>query len=429
MKAKIKLETYGCAANRNHAQIMRGLLEKDGYQLVSSDKQAQLVIINSCSVKQKTENKIRHRLKQLTGKNKKLIVAGCMPLSEQEIIDNVAPQASLVGPHNCQDVVEVVTKTLEGKKVSNLDKKKEEKLCLPKSKSRNRRAIEIVEIAQGCLNQCAFCSTKLAKLGLQSYSSDNILREVKQGLNNGCKELWLTAQDTGSYGFDSGKTNLASLMNEISGVKGKFRVRVGMMNPDSALKIVDDLIEAYRSEKFYNFLHLPVQSGSNSVLEAMGRNYSVADFKEIVKIFRQELPGLTLATDLIAGYPTETKSDFQKSLDFLKEIRPDVTHVSMYGPRPGTKAKKELSPLDTEVIKKRSKKLSEVARSITEENNDKLLGKEFEVLLSRPGDEGGFEARNQNYKLVIVREGKLGEFKRVRITENKGPYLMGEVIS
>jgi MiaB-like tRNA modifying enzyme len=250
---------------------------------------------------------------------------------------------------------------------------------------------------------------------------------VRQAIKNGCKELWVTSQDNGCYGRDIG-ANLPQLLNEIVKIKEKFFVRVGMMNPLHVKPILDDLINAYKNQKIFKFLHLPVESGSDKILKDMRRGYRVKDFKEIVEKFRRELIQLTLSTDIIVGYPTEKEADFQKTLNLIKEIKPDIVNISKFGPRTKTEAAK-LKQLSPKIVKERSKKLFEIVRGISMKNNKKWLGWEGEVLVDEIGKENSYMARNFAYKPIVIKnkEEILGNFVKVKIIETKSNYLVGEM--
>jgi len=291
------------------------------------------------------------------------------------------------------------------------------------------RVIGIIAISEGCLGDCAYCCVRFARGKLYSFPLDEIVKKVKEAISEGIREIWLTSQDSGAYGMDS-NTNLAELLNECSRIPRKFMIRVGMMNPNHALRILPELIESFKSEKIFNFLHLPVQSGDNNVLKRMNRRYTVEEFKKTVEAFRKEIPDLTLSTDIICGFPGEDPEAFKNTINLLKEVKPDIVNVSRFFPRPGTPAEK-MEQLDVKLIKSRSRRLSEIAKSISLERNKRWLGWEGEILIDEKGKGYSWIGRNFSYKPIVVksRENLIGRFLRVKVVKAFATYLEAEIIN
>jgi len=417
----VYLEVYGCSANQSDAEIISGLLEKEGFKLVKTSEKSDINIICTCTVKVPTSQRMMYRIKELSRYNKPLIVAGCMPAVERSIIENINSKASLLGPNSIQNVVDVVRKTLEGKKIVCLEDVQKPKLCLPKI--RKNSIINILQISKGCVWQkCTYCVVKLARGKLRNYPPELILKEVKKSLKDGCREIWLTSQDNAAY--NNNGLRLPDLIHMISKIEGRFFVRVGMMNPLFLRDIENELIKGYKSEKIFKFLHLPVESGSNSVLKDMRRGYTVENFLTTVKKFRKAFPMLTLATDVIVGFPGETERDFERTVGLIENVKPDIVNISKFGIRPGTDAA-NMEQLPNDTIKRRSKQLSEVVRRIQLEKNEKWLEWSGEILIDEVGRKGGLMGRNFAYKPVVVRDGKLGNFIKVKIIDTKRTYLVG----
>lgn len=422
------METYGCSANRSHSEIMKGLLEKAGCKIVENPELANVLIVNTCIVKDPTEKKMIHRIQYLSDKypNKKMIVAGCMPMGEYGLVRKIVPGASILGPNNVLDVAECVNKTLNGEIVEYLDYKRETKLLKPRV--RFNPYIGITEISQGCLGSCTYCIVKKSRGALRSYPLEEIKRDIELSLKSGCKEIWLTSQDCGCYGMDIGVT-LVDLLSEIDKIKGKFKVRIGMMNPNNVLSILDDLVECYKSDKIYKFLHVPVQSGSDKVLRKMNRFYKVKEFKRIIKRFKEVFPNITIWTDIIIGFPGETEKDFKETMDLIEEIRPDFVNVSKFGLRPGTAAE-NMKQLDSKIVKERSKKMSELVGKIALEKNKEWIGKECDILVTKRGRrKNQYIGRNSAYKSVLVesKEDLRGRFVRAKIVDAKRNHLVGQI--
>ena len=219
---------------------------------------------------------------------------------------------------------------------------------------------------------------------------------------------------------------LSDLIKEVANLDGDFRVRVGMMHPKNILDSVDEIIEAIKLPKVYNFIHLPIQSGSDKVLKEMRRGHTIDQYLEIVDRFKSEIPDLTLATDIIVGYPTETDDDFLKTVDLLENVRPSLIHLSKYQHRKGA-ISSSLKEIPHETMKKRSKFLSEIKIEITQNENEELLDSHQNVLVVEIGSKGGFIAKTDSYIPVIVDDVNLGDFVRVKITDATATYLKGAV--
>ena len=238
-----------------------------------------------------------------------------------------------------------------------------EQIRLNKEQKENNDLVEIVPINEGCLNTCSFCKTKQARGILFSYSIESIKEVVKSAVNRGVKEIYLTSQDTACYGFDIG-TNLPELLKELISVKGNYKIRIGMMNPWHLRKIKKELFEVIKNRRIIKFLHIPVQSGSEKVLENMKRMHSVKEFEKIAEEFRKKFPrkkfpDSTIATDIIVGYPTEKEEDFEQTLKLIKKVKPEVLNISAFSSRPKTPASK-LKQLSSEVIKERTRRLNKL---------------------------------------------------------------------
>ena len=418
---KVYIETFGCSFNQADSQIMKGLLSKDGFKIVNNPKKTDLLIINTCYVKTPTQERVTHRIKllQRMSPDKKFIIAGCMTEIDPKRLEKISPKSSWIGPHQIKNIVNVVNDTLNGKISRLIGEKRDIKVVLPRIK--DNPLIDIVQICEGCCGCCSYCCTRFARGKLFSYPVSLIVDEVKQGFKNSCKEFWITAQDTAAYKFN--EFRLPDLLDELTKIEGKFFIRVGMMNPMHVKNIVNELIESYKSEKIFKFLHLPVQSGSDHVLKMMNRGYSVKDFKDIVKKFRKKFPLLTLSTDVIVGFPEESNEDFQKTIDLMKEVKPDIVNVSKFGARPKTKAAK-MKQLSRKIINERAKKIVEVIEKMKLENNKKWLNWKGEILIDEKGKKGGMIGRNFTYKPILT-EGKLGSFHKVKINKVHPTFLVG----
>ena len=421
--AKIFVEAYGCSASFADSEMISGLIVNGGHTLATDSSESDLNLIVTCSVKDTTANKMMHRIKSL--KTKPLIVAGCLPKAEQSNVEKFTENASLLGPNSLGKTLDVINSTLMGKKQIALEDSDLSKVGLPKV--RLNSAVGIVEIASGCMSECTFCQTKLAKGDLSSYRLGDIVRQVQTEIKEGCKEVWLTSTDNGCYGFDIG-TDLPTLVNAVSEIPEDFMIRVGMMNPMYMSRIKQELIESYDNEKVFKFLHIPVQSGSNKVLNDMKRGHTSETFREIVKKTKDRFENFTISTDIIVGFPSETEEDFQKTFTLLDETKPDVVNLSKYSARPGTDAA-ELKQIDAAEIKRRSKIIFEQINKISLESNKKWIGWKGKVLFDENTEEG-IKGRNYAYKPISVQEKvNIGDSHIVEITDATRKRLIGKIAS
>lgn len=420
--AKIFVEAYGCSASFADSEMISGLVQNGGHVLVDDASESDLNIIVTCSVKDATANKMIHRIKSL--KSRPLVVAGCLPKAEADTVGRFAQNASMMGPNSLGRTLQVVDSTLDGRREIALEDTDRTKVGLPKI--RLNPAVGIVEIANGCMSECTFCQTKLAKGGLTSYRKGDIVRQVRSEIDDGCKEIWLTSTDNGCYGFDIG-TDLPDLVNAVSDIPGDFMIRVGMMNPMYMPRIKKRLIESMDSSRVFKFLHIPVQSGSDNVLHDMKRGHTAETFRKTVKEARQRFAGMTISTDVIVGFPTETEEDFEMTVKLLEETRPDVVNLSKYSARPGTEAA-ALEQVDVAEVKRRSKAIFEQTNKISADNNKEWIGWRGKVLFDERTDDG-IKGRNMAYKPVFVQDSvEIGQTHTVEITRAGTKSLVGKIV-
>jgi len=415
---KIFIKTYGCSANQNDSEIMAALLKKKGRMLVNSIEKADIILVNTCAVKGKTESQIANYLRKIWKdySKKKFIIAGCLPVVRKGLVKSIVKKSALVSPHQIDEINKIVDEVSQNKFLEHLDKTFSAKANMPKL--RINPLINIVQINEGCAGFCSFCITKLAKKRLYSALEKDIIEDITKSMKEGCKEIWLTSQDTGAYGQDN-KNNLAELLKKIVKIKGDFYFRIGMINPDNVKPILNELIKIYKNPKIFKFFHMPIQSGNNVILKKMNRNYSIKDCENIIKKFRKNIPNLTLSTDIICGFPGETEKQFNDSIKLIKKIKPDIVNISRFWPRPGTKAALMPNQINGAITKKRSTKLAEIHHQIALEKNNKWIGWKGWVLIDEKGKNNTWKGRNFAYKQVIVKSSKniLGKKINVEIKD------------
>ncbi len=424
---EIYFESYGCTANHNSTEIMKGLVKQAGLNITSNLKLADLIVINSCIVKEPTEEKIRRKITELLKQGKKIILAGCMPRINYKKLQE--SNLFLLGINHAKDIVKLIQDIQEDNYDSQkyIDDKHEIKINLPKISK--EKFIGINQISEGCLGSCSYCIVRLAKGKLFSYPQEKIIQSVKDDVAAGCREIWITSQDNASYGNEDEEYSLPKLLKEILEIKGNFFIRIGMMNPNNVLKILPELIEIYKHPKMFKFLHIPIQSGSNKILKAMNRKYKREDVLKIIKAFQKEIPNVTISSDVIVGFPGETEKDFQDTLDLVKKMNPEILNRSNFYERPGTPAAK-LKKVNPEVVKKRAVELSKLHLEICNQNQQKWENWEGKVIVSQKGFENTYLARNNEYKLFVVQskdKSILGKTINVKVKRLMPHYLISEV--
>ena len=294
--------------------------------------------------------------------------------------------------------------------------------------------IGILPIARGCTSNCSYCITKFATGRIDSPPVAENVEKARALIHAGASEIRVTGQDTGVYGWDEGERELPELLDRICAIDGEFRVRVGMANPGGVHGIREELADVFaRNEELYNFIHLPVQSGSDDVLADMRRQHRVAKFREIVETFDDRLDRWTLSTDFVVGFPTETDADHERSMELLHEVRPEKVNVTRFSKRPGTDAA-GMKGLGGQTKKDRSKEMSAVKREIVEEAYQSMVGTEREVLVFEEGTGDSVKCRDGAYRQIVVQNAphygiEPGEFCTVEVTGQNTMYAFGRPVA
>ncbi|MCJ7721178.1 tRNA (N(6)-L-threonylcarbamoyladenosine(37)-C(2))-methylthiotransferase [Candidatus Bathyarchaeota archaeon] len=422
---RVYVKSFGCSANLADGEVIAGCLSEAGFELVEDSKDAEFLVYNTCAVKSPTENRIVDLLRKAP-KDKRLIVTGCLPVINFERLEREVEFDGVTGPAPGAKIVDVLGRVAAGEKVVSLGDASSSDLCLPRVPV--NPLVSVVPINYGCLGDCSYCCVHFARGHLRSNPVHEVVERVRRDLVSGVKEFWLTSQDTACYGKDIG-SSLVDLLGRVCDVEGDFFVRLGMMNPDHVLGMLDELVESYKCEKVFKFLHLPVQSGDDKVLGLMNRRYTVEEFTNVVQIFREEIPRLTLSTDVICGFPGESKEAFDQTKRLIVEIKPDIVNVSKFFSRPRTPAEK-LLPIPPRELNRRSRELAELSRRISFEKNRAWLGWQGTVLFDEKGKGESWMGRNFAYKPVVVktRERLLGRFVQVRVVNVFSTYLEAEIV-
>lgn len=418
-KPLLAVISQGCAANFGDGEKIARVFA-DEYHVVfgmteTQTNEAQLpqaFVLNVCTVKGNAGALKLLRETLSTAPKAKIFITGCAP----------------------KDFRDEVAKITDKVVFTSLKELRQEKLTLKRVQGdlliRESSPVGIVNIEEGCLDACAYCSTRLVKGRLRSYPAADILQQVKRLVNDGCIEIQLTGQDCGCYGFDTG-TNLAELVQQIlAEVPGNYKMRLGMGNPRHMMQYLDKLIECFKDDRVYKFIHLPVQSGSENILRAMNRMHSAADYVMLAEAFNQ-IPLFTLSTDLIVGFPGESEQDFNDTLDILEKTRPTVCNITRFVARPNTPAYHMAGAVPDQVKHTRSATLAEAFQKIATENNARWIGLTETVVIEKPGyRKGTYIARNAAYRPVAItsdRPLQPGERFTVTITDAEPFALIGRI--
>ncbi|PKK21739.1 CDK5 regulatory subunit associated protein 1-like 1 [Columba livia] len=429
---KIWIRTWGCSHNNSDGEYMAGQLAAYGYKITDNSAEADLWLLNSCTVKNPAEDHFRNSIKKAQEGKKKVVLAGCVPQAQPR--QDYLKGLSIIGVYLADRLLEVVEETIKGHSVRLLGQKKDNgkrlggaRLDLPKI--RKNPLIEIISINTGCLNACTYCKTKHARGDLASYPIEELVDRAKQSFQEGVCEIWLTSEDTGAYGRDIGTDLPTLLWKLVEAIPEGAMLRLGMTNPPYILEHLEEMAKILNHPRVYAFLHIPVQSASDSVLMDMKREYCVADFKQVVDFLKEKVPGITIATDIICGFPGETDEDFQETMKLVEQYRFPSLFINQFYPRPGTPAAK-LHQVPAAVKKQRTKDLSQLFHSYNP--YDHKVGERQRVLVTEESfDSNYYVAHNPFYEQVLVPKDPLlmGKMVEVNIYEAGKHFMKGQPVS
>uniref|UniRef100_M4BZB9 Threonylcarbamoyladenosine tRNA methylthiotransferase n=1 Tax=Hyaloperonospora arabidopsidis (strain Emoy2) TaxID=559515 RepID=M4BZB9_HYAAE len=422
----IWVKTYGCSHNVSDSEYMQGVLSSYGYRFTQDPDAAQLWLLNSCTVKDPSQAAFMHLAVKGRKQNKAVVVAGCVPQADRQL--KVLEDVSIVGIQQVDRVVEVVEETLKGHTVRLLSKNRLPQLDLPKI--RKNPMVEIIPLSTGCLGACTYCKTRHARGKLGSYTVEAIVSRAQSVIKEGVTEIWLSSEDTGAYGIDLG-TDLPTLLRKLlEVVPDGVMLRVGMTNPPYILDHLDAIAEVLQHDRVYSFLHVPVQSGSDDVLLAMNREYTAGEFRRVADELLAKVPDLTLATDIICGFPTETEEHFDETMELVEKYRFHIMNISQFYPRPGTPAAK-MKRVPTQVVKNRSRKLTKLFETFEPYTHLVNTTQKVWVNTEVSDDMKYTVAHTRNYtKVLLPRDDALiGCAAEVRVLTAARFHITGEVVS
>jgi threonylcarbamoyladenosine tRNA methylthiotransferase CDKAL1 len=413
---RFHIETYGCTSNQGNSSQAAAALISLGH-VPSSIEEADATIINTCAVTEKTERKILKRLRQLQGD--RLIIAGCLPSAIPGSVEGICCRIKL-GLLNKSAAVQISDSFDPEICGQAVQKTRLEPMPAPDN------LCGIINIAEGCQGECSYCIVRRARGRLVSLEAEEIVRIARTMIQSGIVELQLAAQDTAAWGMDIG-SSLPELLAGIVEIPGRFMVRVGMMNPNTLQPILREMAHALESPKIYKFVHMPVQSGSDEILEKMRRGYTANNYLEMVRYLREKSPEMSFATDVIAGFPGETEEDFARTFKLMELTRPDKINITRYSQRPTTPASK-LYDMPDRIKKERSRRLTKLWLDISGENNRRYLGKVLTALVTERGRGRTMKGRTENYTGVVIKGSPpLRSLHRIKITGFNPFYLTGAI--
>lgn len=436
---KYNIETFGCAMNENDSERLSGMLSEMGYSECFIRADSDLVIFNTCCVRENAELKIYGHigaLKELKKINPNLIIAicGCM-MQQPEVVSFIKKTHKHVdiifGTHNLYKFPELLNTAIETKKtvIDVWDSTGSIAENMPIIRKDNLKAW--VTVMYGCNNFCSYCIVPYVRGRERSRSIEEIRHEVETLAKDGCKEITLLGQNVNSYGKDlEGDFTFAGLLRDLNTIEGIERIRFLTSHPKD---LSDELIYAIRDcDKVCENIHLPVQAGSTKILKEMNRKYSKEQYLELLNKVKKHIPGITLSTDLIVGFPGETEQDFEETLDIVSKAKFDMAYTFLYSKRTGTPAAKNPEQVPEAVKKDRFDRLLALQNSICRQINDELLGKEVEILvegLSKNSDKT-YTGRTRENKIVNFKGSPelVGKLVKVRIDSIHSWSLLGNLI-
>ncbi len=407
LKEKYIIKTYGCQMNEHDSEILKYDLEEMGYEPTEEVDEAKIIIFNTCAIRKNAENKVYGNLGWLKGNEKydeKIIcICGCMMQSEEirnEIISKFKNVKIIFGTNNIDNFRSLLERHLAtGERIVEVLEKNE---YTDKTFDAIRpfKYKSFVNITYGCNNFCTYCIVPYTRGRETSRTVEDIVDEVKFLVQDGVKEIMLLGQNVNSFGKTlTPRRSFTELLVELNKIRDLKRIRFMTPHPRD---ITDDFLELYgKLDKLMPQLHLPIQSGSDKVLKDMNRHYDIEKYMYIVDKVKQTRPDISLSTDIIVGYPTETEEDFEKTLDIVKKVRYDSAFTFIFSPRPNTPAAK-LKEIDDSILKDRFNRLTDLMNSIQLENHEGTIGNRYEVLVESYNEtEHTLEGRNPYGRLVV----------------------------
>jgi len=435
---KLYIETYGCQMNVADSEVVLSVMIEEGYAVTDQENEADIILINTCAVRDNAEKRIRNRLVALNAlKNKKkgLLIGmlGCMAerlkeklVEEEQVLDIIA------GPDAYRSLPLLVKQAEDGSKAINVLLSREETYAdiSPVRKDQNNVSA-FISITRGCDNMCAFCVVPFTRGRERSRDPKSILNEVKQIIVEGYKEVTLLGQNVDKYNWNKGEVNFAQLLRLTAELDPNIRIRFATSYPQDFTDEVIQVMAEY--DNICKYIHLPVQSGSNAMLEKMKRGYTREWYLNRISAIKKAMPDCAVSTDMISGYCGETESDHKDTLNLMSEVGFDFAYMFKYSERPNTYAARNYKDdVDEEIKKKRLNEVIALQQHLSLQSNKNDIGKIFEVLIegvSKKSDQHLFGRNSQN-KVVVFSKGnaQIGDYVDVEITSCTSATLLGNCI-
>lgn len=438
---KVYIETMGCQMNKSDSERMYGMLSNFGYEETNEPKDADLLMVNTCSIRQLSEDKA-YSLIGTWGKWKKsnpelkIGFCGCVAQQKaQEIFKRAHYVDFVLGTHKIYSLPAIIEKINQGEKICECEEtnQTEDSEAVKYDINRVKSVNAWIPITEGCNNFCTYCIVPYTRGRERSRLPETIIKEVKDALNSGFKEVTLLGQNVDSYGKDFKDRNyrLADLLKEVNAIEGNFRIRFVTSYPTD---ITDELIETVVAlDKVCEYFHIPMQSGNSEVLKAMNRRYDRETYSKIAQKIRKMVPDVTITSDFIAGFPGETEEQFLDTLSAMEELELDYSNTAAYSPREKTVAARWVDKfIDEDTKFERLARLNEQNRKCCLASNKKFVGRTMEVLVESFENHKGkniITGRTRNNKIVHIPYDVdiIGEFVNAKITGCKTWYLNGEI--
>lgn len=428
------VRTYGCQQNVSDGEKLKGMLSEAGYTLVDSSDEADLVMFNTCAIRENAEERVFGNvgaLKKNKRKNPNMIIGVCGCMTQQEHIAERFrkhfPYVDIVfGTHALYKLPELLYKKLNGQKhvydIENFDGEIAENIPLKREDGKKAN----LPIMYGCNNFCTYCIVPYVRGRERSREQEVIISEAKQLIVSGYKEITLLGQNVNSYGKTGDGMRFPQLLRALNDLEGDFLIRFMTSHPRDCTKELIDVIA--ECDKVSKHLHLPVQSGSDRILKLMNRHYDTAHYLELVEYAKEKIPNLALTSDIIVGFPGETAEDFEQTLELVKKVKYHSMFTFIYSPRVGTKAAEMDDPISAEEKSRWFTRLLDTQNEIGDEIYNSYIGKTERVFVDAKAKLDGHLTARTNTNLIVDVEGKedkIGEFAYVKITGAKRGALIG----
>lgn len=437
MDKKYHIVTYGCQMNVHDSERIAGMLSELGYSSCNSMEDADIVVFNTCCIRENAENHAYGNigmLKKLKSARKDMIIAvgGCMPqqIGKADILHKKFPYVDVIfGTHNLSKLKDYIEERKSGKKSVIEIFDSEGEVIEGERPLRTSYPNAWINITYGCNNFCSYCIVPYVRGRERSRRSENVIGEARSLISEGYKELTLLGQNVNSYALGTDDMRFPELIERIASIDGKFRLRFMTSHPKD---FSGELARAIASNgKICNCIHLPVQSGSDRILKAMNRKYTSADYLKKIEILKKYVPSCAVTTDLIVGFPGETDSDFRDTLRLVKEVGFSSAFTFVYSRREGTVAAGMPDQIPEEVCKERIMELVALVNSLTREHSAKYVGKTCEILCEGYDDKREMFLGRDEYGRMgyfASRRNVIGEFVNLKVNEANGVSLMGELV-